>query len=330
MKTELKTNLSYRKTLLILSALCILSGLFSIVLGEIAVPFVTGFCAAIFVFETGRQKLFSFVVPVILIIINLLSVLLFGAVSLFWGILSIISAYIIFYAYKKSKSKFDFSLMLTGLVSVFTILSVLVVGMICVKEFSLEASLGFYGDLYSALRDDASKIIVDFYSEINGSTANGSITLSDAGEMIDAALGTLVSVVVVFGFIIAGFCFKVFAAIISRCADNREELRSWQFVPPSFYGHFYYVLILAYFFAAYNEGVFSTVIVNLYVIFMWIFAYVGFEVVRKKLFAGRRSVTVFIILALVILLFSSFVLQILAMLGALSVTRRNPETPVNP
>lgn len=329
MKTELKKDLSYNKTLLILSALCILSGILSVALGELAVPFVAGFCAAIFVFESGRKRVYSFVVPVALIFVGAIGLIFIGSTFLLWGILCILAAFIIYYAYTRSKSKFDFSLILTGVTSVFTVLSVLIIGMICAKSFSLEASIAFYGDLYDALRDEAAKAIVDFYSELYKDTS-AAITLTEAGEIIDSALGAVIAVIAVVSFILCGLCFKVFTAVISKCADNKEELSDWRFEPPSFYGHFYYILIFAYFFAAYSEGIISTVIVNLYIIFMWMFAYVGYNVVLEK-FAGRkRPITVFIVITLAILLLSSFVLQILAILGAVYVTRQNVQTPKNP
>ena len=330
MRTELKSNLSFNKTLLILSALCILTGLFSILLGDFVVPVVTAFCAAVFVYETGRKRVYSFVLPIALVIINSVYFLLLGSLSMIWAILSILCAFIIFLAYKSNRSKFDTSLILTGVICAFVALSILLAGMIFARELSFEASISFYYDLYTVLRDGAAEVIVDIYAELNNTADIGAISLADAATMIDSSVGMLISVLVVFGFVIAGVSFKIFSAIISRCSENRAYITTWRFLPPRIYGHFYYILIFAYFFAAYNEGVFTAIIMNLYIIFMWMFAYVGFGEFVTKFMGRKRPITVLIIFIVAIMLFSSFVLQILAMFGAITVTRQNSDTQTDP
>jgi hypothetical protein len=148
--------------------------------------------------------------------------------------------------------------------------------------------------------------------------------------MIDATFNTLVSVLIVFSFAICGLCLKLFSAVMKRCLEYEDNILGWRFDPPAMYGHIFIVLMFVQFIASYGDGVFSFVITNLYLIFVWIYAYIGYRVAIYVFSNRKKPAVITAIIILLLLLFSSLALQILALLGAFSTTRRPPQTPANP
>ena len=322
MRTKLNDKFSYNKTLLILSLLCILCACLSVVFGELAVVAVTAFLAAIFVFESKQKRIFSFVIPVIVIAINVGTILLMQSVFSVWGVVSIVSAFVIYYGYVKGAPKFDTALIVAGIIALFTVLSLLFAGMLSANEFSLEASINFYEKLYSLIREDFSKSVVEIYSQIAAETKTEPITIDEAGAILDTMVNLLIAVLAVISFFVTGLCYKLFGAILKRFAAERDALASWRFVPPAFFGHFYMVLMIAYFLLSRGDGVLAITVANLYLIFMWIYAYVGARILYLYLSEMKSKGFAIFVIGIGMLLLSSLSMQLLAIIGAFYTSRQ--------
>ena len=327
MRTGINSKFSYNKTLLLLSLLCIICAGLSVFFGEIASMAVAGLLAAIFVFETGHKRIYSFVVPIILVAINVVMVSLMENIFSIWAVISILAAYVIFFGYVKKMEKFDTALIVTGIVALATVISLLIVGMISASEFSINSSIEFYTKLYSAIREGFSHTLVELYSQISQGIDTQTITVDDAASILDVIASLLIGVLVIVSFFVAGVSYKIFAAIMKKYSEHPEDLIGWRFLPPAFFGHVYLVLVVAYFLLSNGTGVLATSVTNLYLIFMWVFAYVGVKISHAYLSRVKSVGFSIFILGICLLLFSSFALQILAMIGAFSCSRRIVQTP---
>ncbi len=327
MKTELRNDISKNKTLLILSIWCILAGLSSFVIGEAATVFVSAILAAVFVFENGRTRTYSIIASAILIAINLVMLGVMQSVISLWSLTSILCALVISLCYKKATSVFDCSLVLTFIISAFTVISLIMVGMLAAKEFSFEAAKDYYFKLYQLFRDKISLIMVDIYAQINQSIGRGGITYEQASAVIDTVLSLMIGVLIVISFIMCGAAIKIFRSLMVRYSQSADEAKSWRFVPPAFFGHFYIILVLAHFIFSGSNGLAAITIANLYMIFMWIYAYVGAKVFYLILTQKKSKAFAVFMIILGVFLLSSLATQILAMLGAFYTSRSIPESP---
>ena len=132
------------------------------------------------------------------------------------------------------------------------------------------------------------------------------------------------------GFITSGIAMKVFGAIVSRCAENNEEIKNWRFSASRLYAYFYVILIILSLFTTSSTDIFSVSVLNLYNIFLVIFAYIGFNIALDMLKKRTRHPVVSTILLIgAMIIFMSFALQILAALGTLHSMKRNTETTDN-
>ncbi|MBQ8414510.1 MAG: hypothetical protein IJX58_04605, partial [Clostridia bacterium] len=83
------------------------------------------------------------------------------------------------------------------------------------------------------------------------------------------------------------------------------------------YAYFYILLVILSLFATNADSIFAVSVLNLYNIFMVVFAYVGFTVSLDTLKNRMKPVTATLVLIAVLLIFASFAAQILAAFGVL-------------
>ncbi len=326
MRTELRNDFSKNTTLFLLSLFCVLAGLSSFFLGEVAIIPVSALLAAIFVFETGRTRTFSIIVSAALVAINIVMVAFLQPVVSVWALTSILCALTIALCYNKGSSVFDSSLIVTAIITALFVASLIVVGMIGAGEFTVEAAKDYYFKLYHAFRQQFSELLVGLYARLDPTITRGStITVEEISAVIDLVLSLMLAVLIVISFGFAGLSLKLFRRVIVRYAGNPDFARSWRFVPPSFFGHFYIILVVAYFILSNSSGIVAITVANLYLIFMWIYAYVGAKILFQFLAQKKNKAFAVLMLALGLLIFSSLVIQILAMIGAFFTSRRIPE-----
>jgi hypothetical protein len=155
--------------------------------------------------------------------------------------------------------------------------------------------------------------------EMAGSTVETNEVLSPEymNEIFDAYLNCIVAIVSVFAFFLVGLSHKIFSGLIRNYSKDSEEIDFWRFMPSSVFAYFYFALALLSLFEMDTESVLALSIANLYLIFTFVFAYVGFKFTSVALNKnGRSTVLTSLAVLAITLMFSSFAVQILAAVGA--------------
>lgn len=317
MKTQLKNSLSTNKTLLILSLVCILLGVLGCVFSELVIPLILGVLSVIYLFDTKSRHIFSISVSLALLVLNIASILMNYAVS-FFAPAAIIMAWLISFAFKKDQSKSDVAYICTVIAAALSLCGYVLFAMKEQGAYTLDAAMEFYSAIIAEFR----AVFVKYTTDLYAASGMPSVTTESIEAVFDMQLNMIISYLLIGGFIITGVGCKIFSAIVGRISEDKSAIRSWRFVAPRAYAYFYVILIIASLFASKTDGIFAISVLNLYNVFLIVFAYIGFNVAIE--IVKRRAHPRFSILVLVIsiICFASFAIQILAALGVLFSVRR--------
>ena len=319
MENKLKNSLSTNKTLLLISLLVILSGAFACVLGEIMIPVLAGLLGTLYLFD--EKRIFSIVVSLVIVVLNVASMLLSLSVSLF-APASIILAWILCSAYNGSQSKSDTAYIMTIVCTAFSLVSYLLFAMLEQGSYTIDAAIEYYTVLIDELRIIFVKAFVDLYASSGMDVAGETVA-----SLFNAQINMIISYLLIGGFIITGFSMKLFGAIVRKYSEDNTKIKNWRFSATRIYAYFYVGLILASLFTTSTDSLFAISVLNLYNIFLVVFAYIGYKVMLDIIGCRMRPVFATIILIVVIVIFSSIAVQILAALGVLYILRRNSPKP---
>ena len=311
MKTELKTNLSKNKTLLILSFISILLGLIACLLGELIVPLLVGVLSVIYLFEGKTKPPFGISVSLILLVLNVGSVIIGLSVSLF-APAAIILSFILASAFRKGNSKADAAYVMTIIAALLSLLGYLLFAMLERQIFSFDAAFEYYAVFIENLRP----VFVDTMTDIY--TASGvKVTAEIIDQVYTQQINLIISYFLITAFAMVGIGMKLFSAITRRLSYDPYSIEKWSFGATRVYGYFYLLLVILSLFTADANSVFSVVVLNLYSFFMIVFAYVGFKTVREILAVKMKPAFATLLIIAVLVVFASFGAQILAALGVL-------------
>ena len=317
MKTEIKSSLSTEKTLSILSILCLVFGILGAVLGEIALPFLIGALAALYLFIRDDKRVYAIILSVGLVIINVVGFYL-DLTSNVFSLNAIILALIISLSYKKGSDKADSAYVMTIISAAFTVVGFALFAMQLQGEYSLDAVVSFYTEVAAELKT----IFVEKMSMLYAA-ADVEIGEEVVAAVFDYQISMLPSYLLIGGFAISGLSFKVFSFIVGKYSADTESIRKWRFIPTRLFAYFYAALMLAAVFLTSTGDLLAISVLNLYNIFLVVFAYVGFNFVIALLSRRTKPATALLVMAVLTVVFASFALQLLAVVGVMFITRKN-------
>ena len=282
MKNELKRNLPYTKTIVYLSVLTALSGVLTALVGELLLPFAAAFYASLLLFEKNSKKTLSIVMGIALVALN---VAVGVAMKSYIPILSIeviLVALAIFYMYSKGMGKGECAFTVTAITTLMLLLSLIFAAFYSQGEYTWEAVASFYSELYESSRFGFVEQLTDLTAALPNGTAEMLFSAEEAGAMFDSVVNSLISYIIIIGFFIAGITFKIFSAVVFRCSNNPAKIKAWRFSTSNIVAYFYIALIVLSFFVGSSTDIFSVTVSNLYNIFMFVYAYIGFGYVKKS------------------------------------------------
>ena len=319
MKTELKIASKSKYIQVILAFCCIVFGALCGILGEIAFPLPIAFLATLFLFDSTKQRRLSVVISLVLVAMNIATITFRLSSSLF-GVASVILAYLIYQAFSKKQSKSDYAFIMT-LIGGFIILGGYILLPMNLKgEYTREVVTEFYGSVVSTLRDAFVDLFYEAYT-----TAGLEITKDMITEIFNAQVNMVISYLLIAAFFVVGVSFKLFGLLVRKLASDDSEIASFRFFTSSLFAYFYVILTLVSMFASALTGIFGIVILNLYNFFLFVYSYVGFNLVFTSLVKKFKPFISFIILIFALALMSTLAVQILAVLGVLFTIRKNAE-----
>ena len=310
MKFEFKDLTKKKQAVLITAIIAVLCGVLNSFLGEIFLPPTAALLAALFLFENGGKRIFSYVVPSCLVIINVF----IGGIYSVLGIAPIILALIIYFMYKNGRNKSECAVALTATAGVLILLSLYFAAVNATESFDFEAIKGFYIEIYEELKAGFVNQLSEL-STVNPELESPIFTEDELALIFDSIAGQLISMLVIVSFLIAGVALKLFSLLIYRFEKEPHVIVGWRFKITNVFAYFYAILLLLNIFVGSGLGVVELVIINLYNIFMAIFAYFGFMVAREFLSRGRSGGFGTVMLVIGIFLLSALALQILSVIG---------------
>jgi hypothetical protein len=313
MKVKISEKLPYNKTVITLFMLALLSAFLSISAAEIFIPFAAGILSALFVFENRRVKPFSISASAVILVVDVVMGILSGSYAPITSLGIIAIAFLMAFCFAGGKSKAETVFYVTVTALAFLLLSFLFVAFEQTGTYTFASAKEFYFELYETLK----QTVVDSFTKLTTAEGVQLIDEETAVLLFDSAISSLISVVAVVGFIIAGVSLKVFSAIARRISDTPEYVTSWRFVTSSAVAYFFLVLVLVSFFMSSGTDTLSITVANLYSIFAVVFAYSGFGYLYRIFSAKRGPVFAALILVVGTLVLSSVAITLLSVFGVI-------------
>ena len=314
MNIELKYKFKYPLVAAMLTAMTLLFGAFGIlsgVGGMITVPLTAGFLATLICVE--KKRILSSVTAALLIIAELF-VSFLGYFTL-TSVASIAVATIMAIYYLKKKEKCDSALFGTLAVALLLIVSVALYISATIDSTSLSDIYEYFLAGYANLKESTISYVLETYpTEEN---ANAVITPEYISEVFDAYLNRMVAIAAIVAFALVGLAHKVFCGLLGRYEKESDESNTWRFMPDKVFAYFYFALAFFSLFTMDTASVMDISIVNLDLILMPVFAYIGFRFASAALNkTGKSTFMSSLTVIVLILIFRSFAIQVLAAIGA--------------
>ncbi len=329
MYRNLKENRSYTKTLVLFGILFFALTLGSVLISDILLPVSASMLTLFLLFDKTKIKWLSLsLVAVLLVLVAVISLS-----STIFVLIAFICAFVLFYGYYKGLNKAEISIYLSLLYIICTVACLYFIGAKEIGSFHFSEVFQYYNKLFDAL-------VQDLVEQMKLSFANASASGQELGieqdeflEMIEQTLRSFssmfLSVLAIIAFLYAGIQIKLFSYSVIRYEDSPRPRQSWHFALSNVFAYFYIALALVSPFLGTGNGVMAIAIANLYNIFMFVFAYIGFNYAlhflshtRKKGFA-RFVFIVFLIMA------NMVAIQILSFIGVFITTMHNKFMKIN-
>ena len=275
----------------------------------------------LYLFDSKSGRVFSIVVSVILVAINAAALLLGISVS-FFSISAIIISFIIRNAFVKDHSKADAAYVSTLICAALSVLASLLSAMIELDSYTIDAAISYYKEMFDAIRVIFVDAMLEAYAIYNINVKEEVLL-----AVFDRQISMMISYMIIGGFINVGIGMKIFGAIVSYCAESKDHIKGWRFRTTTVYAYFYIILAIISVFLNSTDTVFAISVLNLYNVFMIVFAYVGFNFMLEILRRRMKPVVSLLILCGATIVFSTFAIQLLAALGVLFGVKSNRLEP---
>ncbi len=309
---ELNKKYNYNKLFVLLTLATVFFGLLNSTLDFISVPLSTAFIAALFAvsFPKRRGAVILALVCAGICVFNYFV----GTLAFFCAVLSSVCGLIIgvTYVYKRNKSE--------SVVAVITVAVALALGALWIGAAKSIGTFELFDvkDFYATkLYEFKLFLLENAERSLAGSVPAEQLgaTLSAAETYLNAYALLLPSALVVAAFIIMGCAFKIFTFLIQGFSADESYLLAWRFTTSNVFVVFYILLAFVNAFST-ETSVFSVSVANLYSIFNFIYAYIGYNFVTAMLAQRWRRGVAIIAVIIGVFLLSSLAIQFLAVAGA--------------
>ena len=318
MKTELRSDKSYKASITLFFILTLLSLVCTAVVGEILLPITAAFYALLFVFEKNKH-----VLSIICAAVSVALLLIPVSILPVWCAVSVLCGLVLGLAYRFGNSKCDTAVILTLFIAIAIIFSFVLIAFVKTGDYSLDSAFDFYSELYERLRSDFVNGMMQAMDSVDVEGIEQiEFTPEYFGALIDGVVNLLVSYVFIISFVLAGLTLKIFTAVARRFADEECEIKNWKFAVPSIYAYLYIAVYLLSSFA-YGDGLFDLSVLNLSGIFATVFAYIGLKAVLELFSNKNRKGLGIVILFVGFALLGSLALDVISVFGVVYTIQQN-------
>lgn len=319
MSIELKYRFKYSFTVMLFAVLSLILGMLGIafrIKGIFFIPIISATLATLFAIE--KRKISFSIISTVLIVAEFL----YGNVEYYCAISlsSIIIAIIISVCYLKRVDKCDTVIYSTASASLFLVLIGVLYLLGVFEGSALKDVINNLLLLFERMKEGVIKAVTDA-ATLTGNLDN-MLSKDEISDLLNVYLDVLIALIVILAFAIVGFTCKIFSALMRRYERSSDHINSWSFIPPSLFAYFYFIVALFSAFVHEPGDAISVSVLNLYLIFLFVFAYVGYKFITGMFrAAGHHFAGLPIILITV--LFSSFMPQFLAVIGAFTAIKHS-------
>ena len=313
MSIDLKYKINYRATLVLLGLSVLFFGAVGIlyrIKGIIMIPLISAFLATLFCVEKRRTISISVVTLLLAFEIYYSSIGYFTIISLS----STIQAIIIAACYTKEVKKSHTALYATAFIAISLVLLALFYVLCNFENSSASDVVDNFMCIYKDFKDTT---ITNVMNVIAQSAKEDMFSTDSLNILFDTYLNLSVAIISILSFFVVGISLKIFSRLIRSYSRTPDKITGWDFIPSAPFAYFYFVNAMISIFVSNSEDALSMSVMNLHLIFMFVFAYVGYKFITTAISSSGRNLlfTSFTVLALTVL-FSSFAIQILAISGA--------------
>ena len=279
-----------------------------IVVSLLPMSISAGLMASYLYKEKENDGIYKFLLPAILIIADWL----INGLSSLISIIIVVVAVFVFCAYDKKISKSEVAMTIALIVAFAIGLTYVIIG--SQNELGLSVK-DFYMMQYEKMKEFYVASINQMYESLYEDYSVEKLTTEEIIYTIDYSIGLLFSMLFTLGFFATGVSMKTFVKVIER--TEKEEIEKWKFTTSPVYAYFYAIISLVSFFLGEKLSAFNLVVLNLSMIFMMIYAYVGWNASSKLASMRNKSSSFFkVIIIISIVCLPGFAIRVLSYVGA--------------
>jgi len=298
MKAELSSKLSYKSSVSALAVLSVICGISTSFLGVIAMPLGAAILAVLMIYSK-RIYIPALASSAILALNTVIGVLQGEYIPLL-SIETILFAVIIAFAYRKGTTKGETAFWLTALASFMIVFTLILEAVYATGEVSLSAIKDYYLEIYSAFKNEFINVLTGMTTSLGNGSSEVMINPDDAELIFNSLVNSLISLVIILGFLITGVTFKVFSAIVGHLDKEPTTIYNWRFYTPNSFVYFFIGVLALSLFVGTGTDAFSVTVANINTVLTAVYAYIGFNYVSVMLsgFKRPRLMRIFLIIAL--------------------------------
>jgi hypothetical protein len=280
--------------------------------GYVFLPFASAFYAMILIFENQAKRIVSYVLPLVIFVINFL---LRGICSL-EAVAYFAVGFIIYLCVKKNKSKGETAFWLSFLILICLAISAFLLTLEISSDLGYTSLSRFFGDTFSKYKEVFLNTVTALVHENSDGVQFFAYNLYEANMLLQELIVYIVPVSFLLSFVIAGITLKVFCRTVERNAEESCEIYAWHFGMSNLISYFFFALSVVAMLASSDGTVFFYVIFTLNTVFTAVFAYIGLKSLYIIISHKKSTAFAIVLIVLGFLLLSSFAFQSLSYFGA--------------
>lgn len=316
---QIKNSISQLKALIIASALTAILAFLCIFIGDICAPFAAAFYAVLLLIESPGKRVFSYAIPAISIVADILLNGLSGYGCIQFTVIGILIAV----AFTRRFRKSTLAAMISAVFILFTLWGLCCTAFQATEVYTLESVKEFYFDLLDKVKVEMVDVLTKVPISVTKEGTNVYLTSTDATTMVNAVFSLLVSFVAIIAFFLSGLSIKTFTRLATRLSADEDEVRSWMFITTSVFAYAYLGVFVINLFSAGMGEIASAVIANLYAILMVVYAYLGMKLLVGFILNSPRRGLFLAGLILIVISMNFYALIPLSLFGTYGVIVTN-------
>lgn len=304
MYSSVNKNVSYAKTLFILGFLTFLFALGCTLLGYLFMPFAAASYAALLMFENKSKRFVSYIVPVLIIVVNFLLNGFYSAEAVAYIAVGVL----LYFLFVKEKTKNEAACWLTLLSIALISVSAVLFAFKANDSMSFVALRDYYVNLYSGLKAQFIEFITGLVTTDSEGLQFFAFTREYAEDLLHSLVALIPSLFVITAFLLSTLALKLFDVLRYKFIPEQNFSHNWILLPSKFVAVSYIVIAFLNLFTQNSFGIFASSVANIYNIFLVVFACVGVNVLYHILKIRRGAFfAIFLIIAAIVVLASTAV-----------------------